>query len=453
MLFDGRMLLFSCVVVVIAGLDARNATLETQMRDALQTQLTLSAQKWHAGFQLAIVLDDARVEMAAGMADPVAGRAATARDTFLLGSATKPVTASAVLQLVDRGLFALDDYVAPMVDSFLLRANGTTLAGLLGAPAQHITVRHLAGMQSGLADYDSYDLREFTYSHPGATFSPIDALHAVAGLGSNATFICDPGTCSQYSSTNFIVLGLLLASFDPVANSTADWSRYDQRGVIRNARGAVAADYAHFSFAKEGACSHSVTTHGFTAIGTPQGRSMDVSALDCLNGWTCGNIATTSLDMANFMFDLLGPTARIVSNNSRTEMQKWHPFTVGWCSGMLYGLGLGPLPTTNETDTFITALVGHGGDTYGYASATGYNPQFNFSVTLASNNETLGTNLLNPHVSDALCQAFKVLLPVLYATGRYAHLPHINVTCQHIDPQMVDLAVRRKRIARDDSGE
>ena len=429
------MRLFVCLFA--AALGARNATLETQMRDALQAQLTLSAEKWQTGFQLAVVLNNARVEVAAGLADPVAGRATTVRDTFLLGSATKPVTASAVLQLVDRGLFGLDDFVAPMVDSFLLRANGTTLEGLLGAPARHIKVRHLAGMQSGLADYDSYDLREFTYSHPGATFSPIDALYAVARLGANATFICEPGTCSQYSSTNFEVLGLLLASFDPAANATADWSRYDQRGVVRDARGTSAADYAQFSFAEGGACSRFVSTHGFTAIGTPQGHGRDVSALDCLNGWTCGNIATTSLDMANFMFDLLGPTPRIVSNHSRTEMQQWHPFTVGWCSGMLYGLGLGPLPTTNETDTFYTALVGHGGDTYGYASATGYNPTFNFSVTLASNNETLGTKLLNPHVSDALCQAFKALLPVLYATGRYAHVPHINVTCQQVDPAQV----------------
>eukprot|EP00937_MAST-01D_sp_MAST-1D-sp2_P000944 g944.t1 len=374
---------------------------------AMQSTLDGAAAKWSSGMQAGFVSSAARVTVAAGLADAgAARRAVSVRDTFLLGSATKPVTTAAVLQLVDRGVLGLDDAVAPLVNPLLLRANGTTLERLLGPAAANMTVRMLAGMSSGLADYDTGDLRAWTFAHPGRTVSPIDALWAVAALDERERWVCAPGACSQYSSTNFEVLGLLLAALDARAAAAADWSLYAQRSVLERAGSlgpptALSSNYDNFSFAGRGACARYVSTHGFTQIGTPGGRPLDVSGLDCLNGWTCGNIATTAFDMAAFMYDLLGPVPRIVTNASRAQMMKWHPFTVGWCSGMLYGLGLGPLPTTNETTGVLTALVGHGGDTYGYAAATGYSPTFDFAITLASNNETLGTALLNPHVSDA----------------------------------------------------
>src|SRR5215510_5729774 len=73
-----------------------------------------------------------------GFADLGAGRGAQTQTAYRFYSGTKPVTATAVLQLHERGLFQLEDPVA------------TYLPGI-GLPAD-ISIVHLLSHQSGLKD-------------------------------------------------------------------------------------------------------------------------------------------------------------------------------------------------------------------------------------------------------------------------------------------------------------
>jgi hypothetical protein len=62
------------------------------------------------------------------------------------------------------------------------------------------------------------------------------------------------------------------------------------------------------------------------------------TARSCLNGWTCGNIAATTKDVAQWYDDLFH--VRIVSNSSLNEMLQNRPLSAGWEPGLRYGLGL-----------------------------------------------------------------------------------------------------------------
>jgi CubicO group peptidase (beta-lactamase class C family) len=104
---------------------------------------------------------------------------------FLVASITKPVTATAILMLVERGLLGLDDRVAEFVPAFA--RNGK----------HEVRVRHLLTHTSGLPDMvpENNALR--------AAHAPLSAfLDAIAGLRLDFA----PGTRVQYQSMGFAML-------------------------------------------------------------------------------------------------------------------------------------------------------------------------------------------------------------------------------------------------------
>lgn len=94
------------------------------------------------------------VSAQAGLADPETGRAMTIDGIFQIASMTKAITSVAAMQLVERGLLALDEPIAPILPEL---ANPDVLNGFDGdgAPIMEsastaITLRHLLTHTSGL---------------------------------------------------------------------------------------------------------------------------------------------------------------------------------------------------------------------------------------------------------------------------------------------------------------
>jgi len=87
-----------------------------------------------------------------GLADLAARRPVTPDSMFHIASVTKPVTATTVMQLVERGRLKLDDPVAPLVDFPLAHPR---------FPDVPITLRHLLTHTSGISDerYMEIDFR------------------------------------------------------------------------------------------------------------------------------------------------------------------------------------------------------------------------------------------------------------------------------------------------------
>jgi CubicO group peptidase (beta-lactamase class C family) len=120
--------------------------------------------------------------------------APTADQPIALMSITKSFTATQVLQLVDEGAFSLDDPLP-------------TLAAVPDFPyASQITIRQLLTHRSGLVTYRDHP--QFA-AHPEAFSTAADVVRQVGELP--LAFV--PGTRTVYSSTNYLVLGLLVEQF------------------------------------------------------------------------------------------------------------------------------------------------------------------------------------------------------------------------------------------------
>jgi len=76
-------------------------------------------------------------------------------DTFLYGSGTKPIVASAVMRLIDQGKIKASDPAHQHIDPYLQKNNGTTMAELFGEEVRNATVMDLIRMTAGIPDFEA----------------------------------------------------------------------------------------------------------------------------------------------------------------------------------------------------------------------------------------------------------------------------------------------------------
>jgi D-alanyl-D-alanine carboxypeptidase len=133
---------------------------------------------------------NSRQVIAGGVTDTRTTIPVTERDRFFIGSVSKTVLATAVLQLVEQDRLGLDDNV----DQWL--------PGLL-ADGGAITIRQLLSHTSGLANYtDDAGLMQPRQNQ----LSPVQLVELAESMPS----MFDPGMAAAYSNTNFVVLGLIV---------------------------------------------------------------------------------------------------------------------------------------------------------------------------------------------------------------------------------------------------
>ena len=119
--------------------------------------------------------------------------AVTADDHFRVGSNTKTMTGTVVLQLVQEGEIRLEDPISKYRPDV--------------PKGQDITIAMLLGMRSGLYNYSADQaLNARLDDDPGHVWHP-DELLAIA-FAHPASF--DPGEAFEYSNTNTVLLGLLI---------------------------------------------------------------------------------------------------------------------------------------------------------------------------------------------------------------------------------------------------
>ena len=152
--------------------------------------------------------------------------AVTPDDRFVWGSITKMLTGTAILRLVAEGLLSIDSPIGPILDRAFqtIRANSpsdaklmnySSVTELFGAAANNLTVRNLGKMLSGIPDFDTAhghgvmvdSLRADMYAHPTHFYGPMEIL--AFPWVYNGTL--QPVGHHSYSSTNFLLLGLMLS--------------------------------------------------------------------------------------------------------------------------------------------------------------------------------------------------------------------------------------------------
>ncbi len=140
---------------------------------------------------------------AVGFAD-IAGRKAMKADAmFWIASQTKPMTATALMMLVDEGKVALEDAVEKHLPEFrgqMLLAEKDDAHALLRKPAHPITIREVLDHMSGMPFMSALEL-------PTHDIVPLAALvrsYAITPL------VSEPGTRYLYSSAGINVAGRII---------------------------------------------------------------------------------------------------------------------------------------------------------------------------------------------------------------------------------------------------
>lgn len=142
------------------------------------------------GAALAIVRHDEIVHLAGYGVANEAGDPVTPQTPFLLASLSKPVTAVAVMQLVEAGQIDLDAPIQQYLPWFL--------------PDTPITARQLLHQTSGLDETQGYR-RNLEPDGP-------DALAASIWRLADTELNNPPGAAFEYSNSNYDILGLLIES-------------------------------------------------------------------------------------------------------------------------------------------------------------------------------------------------------------------------------------------------
>ncbi|WP_205325047.1 serine hydrolase [Glycomyces sp. YM15] len=272
------------------------------------------------------------------------GEPVTDSTPFLWGSVAKPVTATAVMTLVEDGRVGLDEPVRTYLPDFTL-ADPTR--------AERITVRHLLEQTSGIPEgtgiTDRFD--------PG----PDPYADALADLADAETF-AEPGTEFEYASANYLVLGALVQTV-----SGMPYEDYLRAAVL---------DPLGMDTAVAAADAAASVPHGHTfAFGQP----VAIDAPFDPTGPSYGYLGGSAADLAAFAAASLPGGEGAVSPDSVALMQT--P-AVAMNERIDYGLGW---KIDDRNADLGTSTVWHTGGAPGYFAAVILLPEHGRAVVIAQN--------------------------------------------------------------------
>jgi len=319
-----RGFLYLWVLMMVVGLvvgpsPARAAMLDELDPAQLDAYLTTMMDEAEIpGLALGIVQGEEVVYLKGfGTADAT-GRAVTPDTSFLLGSISKSLTATAVMQLVDRGLVQLDAPVQTYLPQFAVADPEAS---------RRITVRHLLQHVSGLPSPQG--LAMFLQQPPELT-----SEEALADLRT-VELAAAPGAQYHYSNANYVVLGKLLETV-----SGQRFGDYLEAHVLRPLG----------------------MTHSFTNLATAQANGL-AQGYQSLLGWPqpvqnqlfrdaglpCGYVAASASDMARFLLmhlnggrgrDAEGRATQVLSPAANDLLHQPPVLTTGGLSDYAMGWGV-----------------------------------------------------------------------------------------------------------------
>ncbi|WP_437774424.1 serine hydrolase domain-containing protein [Sorangium sp. So ce1097] len=299
------------------------------------------------------VLDLASGESAPG--DPM-----RADHVLRIGSVTKTYVAAAVLQLAHESALDLDDPISTWI---------TTFPG-----ADGITVRQLLNHSSGIFDYtEDEELRLAAMAEPGRAWSPEEIVAAAAAHDPYFA----PGAGWRYSSTNYILLGMIIeaATGEGVAGVIRD------RLLEPNALSSTSFDGEEPIVGE--------LARGHTGDGT------DITSLIHPSlPWSAGALVASAGDIARWAVALYGGAA--LDPGSLAEMLAG-PVPTG-VEGQGYGLGT----LVIGREVLGVPAFGHDGGIPGYATAMLYYPEQQAAVAAVVNSDAADPALIALSASGLL---------------------------------------------------
>jgi D-alanyl-D-alanine carboxypeptidase len=263
---------------------------------------------------------------------------------FRVGSVTKSMVAAAVLQLEAEGELALDDKVGEYTD--------------LLEDGDRIEIRHLLNHTSGLVDYT------LTEDYWGPTITDHREWRPEQLIAIAEDFVpwSEPGAEYNYSSTNYIVLGLILERIDdePLA-------KIMQRRIFAP----LSLEHTRFET--------TWTADIVRGYEPSEDDFDDVSDILHPSGtWAAGAITTSAADLHAF---LRAYREGDIAGNYGLFTQASEMLPTGQTLYPSYGYGL------IARRTKIGNCLGHDGHLPGYASLAFYCPDADASLVILGNRD------------------------------------------------------------------
>jgi D-alanyl-D-alanine carboxypeptidase len=177
---------------------ARQAYLVTELDRIFDTQQDAS----QPGVSAMVIKDGEIVySRSKGMADIKQGLPINTNTVFDIASVTKPITAIAIMQLMERRLLSLDDPLLKWIPSLPPAWRG-------------ITIHHLLSHQSGIPDCCAGISLE--------KFRELDGLNnqqIIQRIAQIETLLFTPGSAARYSNSNYILLSEIIAQASAMSYS------------------------------------------------------------------------------------------------------------------------------------------------------------------------------------------------------------------------------------------
>jgi len=297
-----------------------------------------------------------------GTADLASGTPATTETAFEIGSITKSMTATAILQLRDRGLLDLDDPVRRHLPWFRVGH---------GKESDQITVRHLLCHASGLPTKLTYLVMEYP-----------DSAEAAGRALVKERLQSKPGAKFAYANIGYTLLGLIVEAL-----SGRPWAEYVQHEILDPLGMAHSrADYR----AGQG-----------LDMTTPYAWQVGVRRL--IAGWlrhpsmaAAGSLTVCSAkDLVRYGAFHLGYGPRDLL--SEASLEEAHTGLVDAGPGVRYALGW-----VDQRSKSGERVVWHNGGTEGSTACLMLNPTQHVAVAVLVNSQSLATDRICAGVLEIL---------------------------------------------------
>lgn len=312
-------------------------------------------------------------------------------DYFRIGSNTKTMTSTVILQLAQEGKLSLDDPIGKFQPKV---PNG-----------QHITIAELSEMRSGLYSY-TFDkgFNQTLDQDPDKAWTPQELL-AIA-FSHPPDF--PPGTQYEYSNTNIVLLGLVIQQLTGMSVSEAFEKRIfgplklTHTSLPHNTDSSMPDPHPQgYQF---GTNVQDIDSYAVSAAEVPAALDGTLQPINNTNAnpswaWSAGGAISTPGDLAVYVKALVGG-GLLDKKFQKLRLDSVQPTVPGQVGGVEYGLGIA---------RFAPNIYGHDGQIPGYSTLMVYDNKKDIAIII-------GTNLSASPVSgeNAAVVLGKVIISTLH---------------------------------------
>ncbi len=313
------------------------------------------------------------------------------RDAFRIGSNTKTMTSTVILQLVQEHKLKLNDPISKFVS---------------GVPnGRKITIAELSEMRSGLYSY-SFDpgFNATLDKQPRKAWTPSELLRIAFAHSPDFA----PGTQYEYSNTNIVLLGVVIQKLTGVSASQAFQQRIFGPLGMRHTFLPKRTDWAmpapHAQGYQFGTNVATINSYALPPAQVPAALSGALKPINNTNAnpswaFTAGGVISTPGDLATYVKALVGG-GLLDKRLQRLRLHSFRPTVPGQPNGIGYGLGI---------VRFAPGIIGHDGQIPGYSTFMVYDTKTHDTIII-------GTNLAASPVTgeNAAVVVAKTIIATLY---------------------------------------